>query len=160
MLEQTCVSSPGQGLINRAATSLRLRSADLADVITRRRDRFTPPRRLQFVGDSGFRATGEEFLRLFREIGSLRRTDRVLDIGCGIGRMARVLVPELSPPGSYDGFDIVAEAVAWCREHYRNTPARFSFEHADLYTATTTQRAQCRHGTTASRIRRVCSISL
>jgi SAM-dependent methyltransferase len=118
----------------RVIRSLRLRAADVADAARGRRDPLTPPRRyLDFVGDSDFAATGQEFLGHFRELGSLRPEDRVLDIGCGIGRMARVLAPELAPPGSYDGFDIVAEGISWCRRHYRDTAAPFHFEHADLH---------------------------
>jgi SAM-dependent methyltransferase len=120
-------------VIGRAVRSLSLRGLDLADTLRGRRDRLTPPRRLQFVGDSDFRSTGEEFAALFRQLADLRETDRVLDVGCGIGRMARVLVPVLRAPGSYDGFDIVGDAIAWCREHYRDTPAPFRFQHADLY---------------------------
>jgi SAM-dependent methyltransferase len=120
----------------RVIKSLRLRAADALDAVLRRRDPLTPPRRyLDFVGDSDFAATGEELLEHFRSLGGLRSTDRVLDIGCGIGRMARVLAPELQPPGSYDGFDIVAEGIAWCRRHYRATLAPFRFEHADLSNA-------------------------
>jgi SAM-dependent methyltransferase len=118
----------------RAARSLWLRAADAADWALGRRDPLTPPRRrLDFVGDSDFRATGEEFLGLFRELAGLRPADRVLDVGCGIGRMARVLAGELRPPGSYDGFDIVGDAIAWCNGHYRDTPAPFAFKHADLH---------------------------
>src|SRR5437016_675518 len=103
----------GQGsdpsVIARALVSLRLRAADVADTMSGRRDRLTPPRRLSsYVGRGDFRGTGEEFLELFRTLADLRADDRVLDIGCGIGRMARVLVPVLAPPGSYDGFDIAA----------------------------------------------------
>lgn len=123
-------------MIRRAAQSLRLRAVDAADVALGRRDPLTPPRRLTgYVGDSDFRATGEEFLGHFRELGGLRPSDRVLEIGCGIGRMARVLVPVLRPPGSYDGFDIVASGIAWCRGHYVDTPAPFRFQHADLHNA-------------------------
>jgi SAM-dependent methyltransferase len=122
-------------MISRAMQSLRLRGADLADTVTGRRDKLTPPRRRQFVGDSDFQATGEEFARLFHRLAQLRPSDRVLDIGCGIGRMARVLVPELQPPGSYDGFDVVADAIVWCREHYGGTSAPFRFQHADLFNA-------------------------
>jgi SAM-dependent methyltransferase len=114
--------------------SLRLRGADLLDIVSGRRDRLTPPRRLSlYVGHGDFRATGEEFLGLFRQLVDLRAQDRVLDIGCGIGRMARVLVPVLRPPGSYDGFDIAAAGIGWCQDHYRNTPAPFRFEHADVH---------------------------
>jgi SAM-dependent methyltransferase len=119
--------------VHRALVSLRLRAADLLDSATGRRDRLTPPRRLSlYVGHGDFRATGEEFLGLFRTLVDLRARDRVLDIGCGIGRMARVLVPVLRPPGSYDGFDVAERGIRWCQAHYRDTPAPFCFKHADL----------------------------
>ena len=57
----------------------------------------------------------------------------MLDIGCGIGRMARVLVPVLEPPGSYDGFDIAEPGIRWCQSHYRDTPAPFRFEYANVH---------------------------
>jgi len=121
------------GMLERAALSLRLRAADLTDTLTGRRDRLTPPRRLaQQVGDSDFRETGERFLGLFETLGDLQPTDRVLDIGCGVGRMARTLARTLQPPGSYDGFDISAIGIDWCRAHYRDTPVPFRFAHADL----------------------------
>jgi SAM-dependent methyltransferase len=57
----------------------------------------------------------------------------VLDIGCGIGRMARVLADELAPPtGSYDGFDVAHRGIAWCQSHYRSTAAPFRFSDVDL----------------------------
>lgn len=121
------------GLAGRAVVALRLRLADALDAALGRREPLVPPRRLQFVGNSDFRETGEEFRGHFHRFAGLSSQDRVLDIGCGIGRMARVLVDELAPPGgSYDGFDVVEEAIAWCREHYRGTPAPFRFAHVDL----------------------------
>jgi SAM-dependent methyltransferase len=120
-------------MIHRAATSVRLRAADALDTLTGRRDHLTPPRRMSgYVGRGDFRATGEEFLGHFRELGGLRAHDRVLEMGCGIGRMARVLAPVLRPPGSYDGFDVVASGITWCQAHYRATAAPFRFLHADL----------------------------
>jgi SAM-dependent methyltransferase len=120
--------------ITRALVSIRLRAADLLDTVSGRRDRLTPPRRLSlYVGHGNFRATGEEFLGLFETVADLRPSDRVLDIGCGIGRMARVLVPVLRPPGSYDGFDIAEPGISWCQAHYGDTPAPFRFKHADVH---------------------------
>ena len=120
-------------MIQRAATSLRLRAADALDAVTGRRDPLIPPRRMSgYVGEGDFRATGDEFLRHFRELGGLRPDHRVLEMGCGIGRMARVLAGVLRPPGSYDGFDVVASGIAWCQAQYRDTPAPFRFVHADL----------------------------
>ena len=120
-------------MLQRGIRALQLRAADLADAARGRRDRLTPPRRyLDFVGNSDFQATGEEFLEHFRALADLKPTDRVLDVGCGIGRMARVLSRELRAPGSYDGFDISANAIAWCRRHYERMPVPFTFRHADL----------------------------
>ena len=130
------VLSRGVGLLRRGVTSLRLRGADLTDRVRGRGDPLVPPRRLNFVGDSDFLATGEEFRGHFHELGGLQPSDRVLDVGCGIGRMARVLASELAPPGSYDGFDVVAAGIEWCRERYGRpgvTRVPFRFTHADLH---------------------------
>jgi len=122
--------------MRRALTSLRLHAADLADTVSGRRDRLTPPRRLSlYVGHGDFRATGDEFLALFRDLGGLREEDRVLDIGCGIGRMARALVDVLAPPGSYDGFDVARTGIDWCRERYVGLQVPFRFEPADVRNA-------------------------
>jgi SAM-dependent methyltransferase len=119
-------------VLARAATSLRLRALDLGDRALGRADRLVPPRRLRgFTGDSDFLATGEELLGLLREHGGLRADSRVLDVGCGIGRLARTLAGVLDPAagGAYVGFDPVAEAIAWCAGRY---PGHFRFVHADL----------------------------
>jgi SAM-dependent methyltransferase len=122
-------------LLERARTSLRLRALDLRDKVAGRADPLVPPRRRHFVGhaESDFAATGDEFLGHFTALGGLAPTDRVLDIGCGIGRMARPLAGFLDgATGSYDGFDVNAEGIAWCREHYADHP-RFTFVVADLF---------------------------
>src|SRR3954452_5628933 len=84
-------------LLERARTSLRLRALDLRDRVSGRADPLVPPRRLHFGGhaESDFAATGDEFLGHFTRLGGLRASDRVLDIGCGIGRMARPLTRAL-----------------------------------------------------------------
>jgi SAM-dependent methyltransferase len=123
-------------MLRRGTQALRLRAADIADAALGRRGPLVPPRRLRdFVGDSDFATTGEEFLGHFHSLADLRPSDRVLDVGCGIGRMARVLAGELRAPGSYDGFDIVGEAIEWCASRYTGLPASFCFVHADLMNA-------------------------
>jgi len=119
-------------VIDRARQSARLRALDLRDTVSRRRDRLTPPRRLDFVGHSDFTATGDEFMAHFVELGGLQPGERVLDVGCGIGRMARPLAGYLSSDGSYDGFDVNRDGIAWCRRRYRRH-ANFRFEVADLF---------------------------
>jgi SAM-dependent methyltransferase len=121
--------------LERARTSLALRALDLRDRVGGRADPLVPPRRMHFVGhaDSDFAATGDEFLGHFRTLGGLRPTDRVLDIGCGIGRMARPLAGFLEPTGSYDGFDVNPGGIAWCAQRYGGDHPNFSFAVADLF---------------------------
>ena len=123
-------------LLRRAARSAQLRAADAAELALGRRDRLTPPRRMrELAGDSDFHATGREFLTHFTALADLRPDDRVLDIGCGAGRMARPLAGVLRPPGSYDGFDVMRGAIEWCAAHYDRTSAPFRFRHADVRNA-------------------------
>ena len=136
---RACAAGPGRieramlpAVLARALTSLRLRALDLGDRARGRGDPLVPPRRLRgFAGDSDFVATGDELLSLARAHGGLRTDSRVLDVGCGIGRLARTLTEVLDPAagGAYVGFDPVAPAVAWCAARY---PAHFRFVHADL----------------------------
>lgn len=99
-------------------------------------DDLTPPRHLLIDGslnEEQFRSVGESFTRhcLIGRAG-LQPTENVLDIGSGNGRNARALVNYLHPPGTYEGFDIVAEAVTWCTDRYRRFDY-FRFQVADIY---------------------------
>jgi SAM-dependent methyltransferase len=121
-------------VLERALTSLRLRALDARDRVTGRGDPLVPPRRLQFVGRGDFADTGDEFLAYFLDLAGLRGDHRVLDVGCGIGRMARPLAEFLDPErGSYDGFDVDREGIGWCRRRYAHRHPNFRFLRADLF---------------------------
>jgi SAM-dependent methyltransferase len=109
----------------RLATSLKLRVQDLLD-----RDPLVPPRRLQFVGEGDFASTGDEFLGHLIELAGLTPASCVLDVGCGIGRMARPLAGFLDERGRYEGFDVNPVGIGWCQLRYDE---RFRFTLADLY---------------------------
>jgi len=64
-----------------------------------------PPVRLRDVGPSDFKETGQEFLNYFIKFCNLQSSANVLDIGCGIGRMAIPLASHLRD-GSYIGMDV------------------------------------------------------
>ena len=89
-----------------------------------------PPSELQlFIGGGDFVLIGNEFLNYFVTLGGLQQNVRVLDVGCGVGRMAVPLTRYLAPAGSYEGFDIYKEGIVWCQtkisRHYPNFQFRF-----------------------------------
>lgn len=92
-----------------------------------------PPLPLRDVGPSDFEATGREFLDHFIEIGHLQPHERVLDIGCGSGRMALPLTGYLDSTGFYLGMDIVKPSIIWCRQNIASKFPNFRFLHFDLY---------------------------
>jgi SAM-dependent methyltransferase len=126
-------SSPGGQHLVSAARYATLGALDVRDAMLGRKLELTPPRRLQFVGGGGFHAVGREFLQHFRQLGGLDPHDQVLDVGCGIGRMAVPLTGYLEPPGAYEGFDVVRTGVRWCQEHITPRFPHFRFQVADVY---------------------------
>jgi SAM-dependent methyltransferase len=84
------------------------------------------------IGDGDFRAIGAEFLEHLVRLGGLRPEQRVLDIGCGFGRMALPLTCYLGDSGRYLGFDIVQEPIDWCRQQISPRHSGFRFEWLDF----------------------------
>lgn len=117
---------------------------DFFENILGRRQPLVPPRGLIFTGRGDYVATGDLLLAQMKDHCGLQSRHRVLDVGCGIGRMARPLAGFLSPPGSYEGFDVVKAGIDWCQKHYRHL-SHFGFQHIplrnDLYNLTTREDA-------------------
>jgi SAM-dependent methyltransferase len=90
-----------------------------------------PPRVMNFVGDGDFVETGNEFLEYFTGLGGLLPSHDVLEVGCGIGRMARPLTGYLTT-GSYEGLDIVPSGIRWCQSNITPRFSRFRFTLADI----------------------------
>jgi SAM-dependent methyltransferase len=86
-----------------------------------------------FVGDGDYRAIGLEYLGHFVRIGGLRPSDRVLDIGCGIGRMAVPLTQYLdSRTARYEGVDPVNKGIEWCVQNITSSYPNFRFCQVDV----------------------------
>jgi SAM-dependent methyltransferase len=100
-----------------------------------------PPQKLiQLIGSTTaehFVQLGKHFLDLFVKYADLKPTDRVLDVGCGCGRMAVPLTSFLDPEkgGSYEGFDIVPELIEWCKTTITPRHPKFQFQTMDLYSS-------------------------
>jgi len=92
-----------------------------------------PPPENVFVGDGDYRAIGAEYLGHFVRIGGLNPTDSVLDIGCGIGRMAVPLTQYLdSEKAFYEGIDPVNAGIEWCVQNITASYPNFRFCRVDV----------------------------
>jgi SAM-dependent methyltransferase len=101
-----------------------------------------PPRRIR-RGISplwfDFKGTGEDQVEFLVELADLSPTDLVLDIGCGVGRVALPLTRYLDSTGGYDGFDILPYMIDWCRSHITTRHANFRFHLADVFSSVNTE---------------------
>jgi SAM-dependent methyltransferase len=106
---------------------------DLIESVSGKRPGGVPPKGMVFVGYGDYVKQGRKFVEYFRTLGGLQPDHKVLDVGCGIGRMAFPLTEYISAQGSYDGFDIVKSGIRWCRKNISNRFPNFRFLHTGLY---------------------------
>jgi SAM-dependent methyltransferase len=83
---------------------------DTIDYLLGKRDELTPPRILKLAGDGDFKEKGREVFRNFVDLCDITSNDLVLDVGCGIGRMAVPLTSYLTT-GKYEGLDIIPQEI-------------------------------------------------
>jgi ubiquinone/menaquinone biosynthesis C-methylase UbiE len=105
---------------------------DLIESVSGKRDPMVPPKGKIFIGSGDFLATGESIRQQLVTLAGLMPGHRVLDVGCGMGRVAVPLTSFLNEKGSYEGFDIVPAAIRWCRKKITSRYPRFRFTHIDL----------------------------
>jgi cyclopropane fatty-acyl-phospholipid synthase-like methyltransferase len=77
---------------------------------------FFAKRRTAYLED--FQATGKGAAEILKTETGMKPGSKVIDLGSGLGRLARPLVDYLKDGGSYAGYDIVIPAVQWCRKSY------------------------------------------
>ena len=80
-----------------------------------------------------FRKNGREHLRYLVDPGGLKRSHSVLDVGCWYGRISIPLTHYLNRKGRYEGFDLDAGAVEWCRRVITPRYPGFQFRFLDIY---------------------------
>ena len=114
-------------------------AVDRLEIVRGERDALTPPKRMWgLVGSAEHhpREVGRSFLRLLVERCGLQPREVVLDVGCGIGRIGATLAEYLRPPGRYEGFDIMPQAIEWCQKAITPRHPHCRFTLADVYNAT------------------------
>jgi SAM-dependent methyltransferase len=99
-------------------------------------DSMVPPESLVFVGTGDFEAVGEQFKGHLIELAGLMPDHQVLDVGCGIGRIAIPLTSYLSAKGGYRGIDIVKKGIRWCNSRITRRYRNFRFIHTDIHNRT------------------------
>jgi SAM-dependent methyltransferase len=95
-----------------------------------------PPVEAMFDGPQSleaFKANGEEFLPIYKDICGLRSDERMLDVGCWIGRKTLPLTQYLTPDARYEGMDIARAGVEWCESRITPRFPNFRFRQIDVY---------------------------
>jgi SAM-dependent methyltransferase len=62
----------------------------------------------------------------------LRPGQRVLEIGCGIGRDAIPFTDVLGRDGRYIGIDVIADSIQWCTDNISRRHPNSTFVHQDI----------------------------
>jgi ubiquinone/menaquinone biosynthesis C-methylase UbiE len=107
-----------------------------ADSETHKKDDLKPSEGMiasTMIGGGDYEVVGKEFFQFFLDIGELKPDESVLDVGCGLGRMAMPLTGYLKDGGCYEGFDILSEGITWCKENITRTYPNFNFQVSDVY---------------------------
>lgn len=101
---------------------------DLAPLVPKIGDMFDGPQSLE-----AFKANGEEFLKIYQEVCGLQPDEKMLDVGCGIGRKTLPLTRYFNAQAVYEGVDITKAGIDWCREKITPRFPNFQFHHLSVY---------------------------
>ena len=83
--------------------------------------------------DEKSRRLGRKWVTTLVEVGGLTANHRVLDVGCGPGRMATAIGERFDFANAYLGFDVRRKDVDLCRAEISAAHANFTFEHINVY---------------------------
>lgn len=88
-----------------------------------------------FLSDHDFVASGRrEATRLINE-AKLSGDKKLLDFGCGVGRLAVGLLDLGAEVKAYHGFDTNARVIEWCKAALERQDPKFQFDHIDMFNA-------------------------
>lgn len=111
-----------------------LAPVDLADRLLGRHDPGLPPKAHIFTGgELDFATSGRRALETICSVTEVTPASHILDVGCGIGRLAIAMPDFLAANGGYEGFDIVPEGIEWCKQHIIGPHDNIHFTLADVY---------------------------
>jgi SAM-dependent methyltransferase len=97
-----------------------------------------PPPPEEFLRATGhanvaeFMDNGLDVAIVCRKYGRLRSHGIVLDMGCGVGRLALPLTQYLGAAGRYEGVDVMRGPIDWCSQNIATAYPNFRFRHQDV----------------------------
>ena len=131
--------------MRRVARRLVYLPIDFFDSISGKRNPMVPPKGMIFTGSGDFEHAGKALVQPCIDYANLKPDGALLDIGCGIGRLAIPLTQYLTTNGKYEGFDVVPDGINWCKQKVSSKYPHFNFTYTplrnDLYNLDTQQEA-------------------
>lgn len=108
---------------------------DLGDRLLGSRDPSLPPKSTNFTGSAGpdFASRGDALVEALGDLAGMTPSSRVLDVGCGVGKLAVAMTHYLDKGGCYEGLDIVPDAIEWCQRQIVGPHGNVHFTLADVY---------------------------
>jgi SAM-dependent methyltransferase len=79
-----------------------------------------------------FQSYGNAQFRNLQKYLQIRHNDSVLEIGCGVGRLAIPATRIINSEGSYLGVDIIGDSIDWCASHITPRLPHFRFHFEDI----------------------------
>jgi SAM-dependent methyltransferase len=111
-----------------------LAPTDLADRLLGRRDIGLPPKAQRYTGGvHDFAGSARFLVEVLSNVAGVKPSSHILDVGCGIGRLAIAMPDFLDANGNYEGFDIVPKGIEWCKQNIVSPHDNIRFTLADVY---------------------------
>lgn len=107
--------------------------ADFLNFGNKAKNKLVPNKGDIFIGSGDFAEQGKHLFSLLKEYAFIKPDHAVLDIGCGIGRVAVPLTQYLTKSGRYEGFDVVKKGISWCEKHIAKDFLNFRFQYVSLH---------------------------
>ncbi|MDO9091528.1 MAG: class I SAM-dependent methyltransferase [Rubrivivax sp.] len=107
-----------------------------------------------WVGGSDPEAVGDGCVGILRRYLTINASSRLLDFGCGIGRVLLSVLKHNPAVGHVTGFDIMPQVISFCEKHIADNFPQTSFElmqgsndHYDLFIAAASESKPKSHST-------------
>jgi SAM-dependent methyltransferase len=85
------------------------------------------------TGSDQFETIGKALLGNYQRHVPFSPEANIVDLGCGIGRLAFQLLEFLSDRGRYAGIDVSLDSILWCRRNLSLIRPNFAFYQVDAY---------------------------